>query len=407
MIKMKRKKNIVKEVIAILVLIFIGAFLPFIITYEKPNYIEILNDTDFSKYNFEGDGSIDKPILIENLYINYSQKRGISISNTEKYFVIRNCYLSFNLLDGIRILAVKNGTALIYNNTIIGHSYAGINIQSCNSVKVYYNRCFENRRGIIIDNSSNSILDNNQLMMNSKPSHLERFDTTGLVVSNSNFTTINENYIKFTTYGIVVENGYRISLRNNFLEQTTRTGISLKSSMLCEVVNCSSLNNLDSGIELRYSMQNMIVNSTLIHNRNGIFFYESIENIIEYNTIESNNVGLHIISSSHGNEITYNNFTNNSNEGIKIGSCSDNKIHHNNFFENNLSDVSQCEDNGLNNSWYDNYTLEGNYWNEWNSTDPYNILGTASSIDPYPLLFIIKNSQIRIYVFRINSVHIS
>ncbi|MFW9853120.1 MAG: hypothetical protein ACFFDS_09260, partial [Candidatus Thorarchaeota archaeon] len=57
----------------------------------------------------------------------------------------------------------------------------------------------------------------------------------------------------------------------------------------------------------------------------------------------------------------------------------------NTFSFNNLGEISQAQDNSSNNIWYDINSHEGNFWNEWNSSDPYVIIGSANSTDLYPL----------------------
>ena len=63
-------------------------------------------------------------------------------------------------------------------------------------------------------------------------------------------------------------------------------------------------------------------------------------------------------------------------------------IHHNALIDNYLDGTSQARDSSelddIENIWYDEILLEGNYWSDWVS-GVYYIDGSAGSVDPYPL----------------------
>jgi hypothetical protein len=62
-----------------------------------------------------------------------------------------------------------------------------------------------------------------------------------------------------------------------------------------------------------------------------------------------------------------------------------NIIHHNDFITNGQN-TSQACDNGMNNQWYDETVLEGNYWSDYSGNGSYLIAGSAGASDPYPSL---------------------
>jgi hypothetical protein len=77
---------------------------------------------------------------------------------------------------------------------------------------------------------------------------------------------------------------------------------------------------------------------------------------------------------------------NNSIYGLYIDSESDNNtVHHNSFIDNNLGGSSQAFDDGTNNTWFDESTLEGNYYSDYSGVGNYSIDGNANSSDTYPL----------------------
>ena len=67
-------------------------------------------------------------------------------------------------------------------------------------------------------------------------------------------------------------------------------------------------------------------------------------------------------SNSWSNSIVWNTLVGNGAYGIELSDSSvNNVIHHNDFLANGQN-TSQACDNGMNNQWYDETVLEGNYW---------------------------------------------
>ncbi len=66
---------------------------------------------------------------------------------------------------------------------------------------------------------------------------------------------------------------------------------------------------------------------------------------------------------------------------------------HNAFINNSWQDLdveytSQAFDWGQNNNWYNDISLEGNYWSDWSGIGVYELdsySGETSNSDPYPL----------------------
>ncbi len=145
---MRKRTNSLVGSTVFLLLIGLGVVLPLVLMRGDHNYIEIESDKDFNNYKFEGTGSAEDPFVIENLVIENQVKRGISISNTKNYFVIKNNRLVENLYNVIRLSNVEAGTGKIYNNTIISQSTGGIYLNFSDDVDVYDNFCIENKYGI-------------------------------------------------------------------------------------------------------------------------------------------------------------------------------------------------------------------------------------------------------------------
>lgn len=382
---MKIKTETIKEIAAVLILLIIGVSLPILITYEKEINIEIRKDKDFKKYNFSGNGSFSNPYIIENLSIINSKKRGIFIFNTSKFFIIRNCTLGYNLFNGISIQHIKNGTAKIYENVCFGHSTEGISIVSSNNLEIFNNTCFDNKVELNIESSNHCNIENNYLYRTKKTTGQERIIYSGLIIQDSSFITINNNRIEKNSRGISLIDVNNCTISNTFINQVYQTGINIISSSFCNLISTTCTSTTLNGFTFRYSDYNNITNCILAENNYGFYLYESCNNTLFFNKVEKNREGLYLTSNSHNNIISYNEFLNNTDEGVNINGGEFNIIHHNTFSFNNLGKISQAQDNSSNNIWYDINTNEGNHWNEWNSSNPYVILGSANSTDLYPL----------------------
>lgn len=102
--------------------------------------VEITKNEDFISYGFKGLGTVTEPYIIEDLEIeNEVELPGITIENTTKYFVIRNCYIN-NLETGIRITNIADETGIIHNNTIYECDNA-IVVNKSNSLLIQSNLC--------------------------------------------------------------------------------------------------------------------------------------------------------------------------------------------------------------------------------------------------------------------------
>jgi parallel beta-helix repeat protein len=206
--------------------------------------ILIWEDSDFKSYKFSGEGTEEKPFLIENLFINTTNARGIFISGTSKYFVIRNCVIKA-VYTGIHITDVASGTASIINNT-------------CNDLK----------SGIYIQNSPSTVLQDNNCTNSIKEN--------GITIVNSPYCIVSGN---------ICNSNYGINERGD----NYGNGISITNSENCEVINNVCNNNNGNGISLFYSAASNISSNVMNNNRiSGIKVYDSEEVIIHYNQMVDN-----------------------------------------------------------------------------------------------------------------------
>jgi len=381
----RERINILIGTTVFILLIGLGVVLPLVIMKGDHNYIEIESDKDFNKYKFEGTGSADNPFVIENQVIENQVKRGISISNTKSYFVLRHNRLDGNLYNGIRLSNVQAGTGKIYNNTIINHSTGGIYLTFSDNIEVYDNFCNENKYGIWVEDSNNCQLINNYVSLYRPITGPTSVVHRGILIERSDYIEARNNYFRYLQEGVSILHSDYCTVESNYMDSITKTSISIIYSSNIQILQNTCNDDNQQSIYISYSNYTTISNNTISGNYYGINLHSSNLNTIIYNSFQKNYIGIYSSSSSERNTVKFNEFINNTRESVKLEITNFNSIHHNSFYFNNLGLLSQAKDQGLNNTWFDELTLEGNFWNEWSNSTPYPLLGDKNNTDPYPL----------------------
>ncbi len=191
--------------------------------------------------------------------------------------------------------------------------------------------------------------------------------------------------ISGTTKHFIVENCWINSSKNHriFVDDVT-TGTST-------IINNTCTNNDKSGIRFWASSSSTLANNTCTGNgENGISIGGSGDSTIANNTCTNNvTVGISMgmaLGPSEYNFLVWNRLVGNGDYGLYSSMGSDNNsIHHNSFIANGKHN-SQAYDDGLNNQWYDEIVLEGNYWSDYSGNGNYVIEGSAGASDPFPML---------------------
>lgn len=327
--------------------------------YTKHGPISIVGNGGFTHANgvVGGTGTASDPYIIADWEITAhlaSAFVGISITDTDAHFIIRNCY-------------VHGGST----------SWIGIYLSDCANGILENNNCSDDLNGITLDTSNN----NNTLIKNTCSSNSHDGITIG---SGSNNALINNTCSSNDDDGIYLVYGSNNTLRNNICSSDGHHGISIDRSNNNALINnnCSS-NDYD-----------------------GIYLYSSSNNALDDNNCSSNhNDGISLSYLSNSNEIAWNEVSNNGGCGVNISSGSNNRIFDNAFIGNNgatgtyNASHAQARDDGTHNLW--NYTYvyswdePGNYWSDWTTPDvvspqnivdyPYIIAGSAGAKDYYPL----------------------
>ncbi len=132
--------------------------------YTVHDPIEVLNDTAFTLYGFDGAGTEENPYIIENYKIESFGflSNGIYVTGTTAHFIIRNCYLLAEYI-GINVHAVASNTAQIINNTCIGTTEmgGGIGVSSTTGCSIINNTCSNHACSIHTNEVDNIIIRGN------------------------------------------------------------------------------------------------------------------------------------------------------------------------------------------------------------------------------------------------------
>lgn len=152
--------------------------------------IAIVGNTALNNTASSGNGTVNNPYIIEDKIINASAANsGINITNTNAYFIIRNCTITdSNVFAGILLENVTNGK--LENNTLNNNFYVGI---------------------YLVESNNNSITQN---IINS---HVTDTSIFGIYLFNSDSNRIANNTVKFSVYGIYLWT----SSNNNTIQNNT------------------------------------------------------------------------------------------------------------------------------------------------------------------------------------------
>jgi parallel beta-helix repeat protein len=189
-------------------------------TTFSSGYISIESDQDFIDFSFPGSGTESNPYLIENIQIKSdSINSGIKITNTTKYFTIRNCSIQFGY-HGIYIIDVAPGTAKIIENTGFTNIKNGIWIEATTEAYIARNNFSSNVIcGIRLENCNESLIEENICIDNGGD---------GILLCNSYNLEISKNLIMDNIYyGIASKVGSGSTISYNYIENHVEFGVFL------------------------------------------------------------------------------------------------------------------------------------------------------------------------------------
>lgn len=310
-----------------------------------------------------GSGTVVDPYIIKYLIIDGSDYSScITIQNSNISFIIRNfiLYCSYYYLyydiTFIKLINVNNSR---FQQINCSYGDRGIQLRNC-----HYNEILENNFKNLY---SNAIYFMDASSHNKVASNI--INGEGIEVASGKYNDFSEN---------VIENGGNGFFIFGNCENTT---------LWKNIVN----NNYE-GIELQ-GTSHLIISENIITNSKtyGIAIYTVSNCDFIDNYIANCTRGVVIGAGSYYNNFTLNEIRNNSDYGLKINFETENQ---NNTICNNefIGNAIQAHDNGINNYW--NNSMRGNYWDDYKGydlngdfigDDPYDIPGTAGSLDYLPI----------------------
>jgi parallel beta-helix repeat protein len=268
----------------------------------------------------------------------------------------------FNASDGDSIF-IFNG---IYNETLIINKSLKIIGESKDNTIINFDGNNTNEIDLILISKDNCIIDGIKIYNPKKNKNVR-----GIVIESSNNTIIN-NTVANIDKGILI---------------TTENAVNVNSNLIIS----NNLSNNNYGLNVRYSDLNNITDNIFYSNKEyGIYLLGSNDNILSDNNFTENNYGIRIKGSTK-NEL-YNNSIFYNDKGLYFCcGARNNLVFNNNFMGNNEYNGKDA----IGNKW-DN-GIVGNYWDDYQEkypdseitngiwSIPYNITG-GNYLDNFPLV---------------------
>ena len=295
--------------------------------------------------------------------------------------IIRYNNISNNCENGIDIWGLNSNDVIAYNY-ISDNGNSGILLSYASGIIVINNTMYNDSINIDGDKPCNwktHTIENNTV--NNKPLYYFKNKNGGkvpedagkVILGNCKGMVIENLKISNVDRGIEIGFSSQNIIRNNSISNNSGNGIRLLFSHNNNITFNSILNNCGSGISLYESDNNYIhFNSISSNAKCGISLHESDNNIIMYNNIQSNGkMGIFLQWHSCRNRITYNSISNNK-LGIYLEDySSENYIKRNNFIDNRYQAFFGCSSP---NHW------RCNYWDNWKIALPRPIFGLEEII---------------------------
>ncbi|NVM52629.1 MAG: right-handed parallel beta-helix repeat-containing protein [Candidatus Helarchaeota archaeon] len=396
----------------------------------KSAIISIDGNAELDAYATDGTGTVRDPYILENYLINASGLgAGISIKNTNAYYILRNCIITNadRYYAGIMLSNVTN--AIITNNTVYNSSGGILLYDSCHNI-LANNTANHNSGGICLDHSSNNVLIYNTINYNERGIQI-RYSSKNIFahnIANNNakdgisffYSTNNQIYEnQFQGNGIRLI-GQSIS---HFIQEITpdnmindrpiyyykhQNGITVsRDAAQVILVNCSFMSILNCnlskgiiGISLLFSHHNTLSHNTANFNEEkddecGIYLYQSNNNTLTHNTANHNGeYGIHL-KQSNNNTLINNIANHNDQNGLYLYQSSYNVITNNILNQNGLSGfyLSYSSNNRIRNN---DFHSNGILLRGWNMSDFIQEITPDNMIDDRPIYYYKHQKEITI-----------
>lgn len=341
-----------------------------VLTNHDPIIIDGNEDfiTQTTAEGWLGDGFPSSPIVIQNISVSTSSGGLLQISNTDLYFLIKNChFLGINKdQDGIKLINVQNGHI---ESNLIKKCEDPVYIQNCHNVNFTENIVKENNDGIYGFGTNMLFKDN--IISDNNGTGMQITSTTDVVTISAIGNEIRNN----NGTGIFAR---KIAMTGNTIEYNTAAGI-IAMGHYNQIMKNNITGNNPILTESRYAK----IQAGALDN-----LQKSVD-MTDYHT--SYGVGLYL-HNAYG-KVKYNIIKDQVSHGI-VMDCAYYEIRYNHFIDNNLNQELGGSQGYEESSGYEN-TVSSNFWNDWVSPDnnfdgivdtPYSLDGSANRKDNKPLV---------------------
>ena len=266
--------------------------------------IIINSNNDFSLYTTIGNGTKENPFVIENIsFTGYNSVPAIEIQNTNKYFILREITVGAWSI-GIDLFNVKNG---LLEDNLIFYSHYGILINQTSNTILMNNTIYTGTSdGIILDRASYNTLDSNKVIFD-HTIYSRRFFMYGLVIDNSPQNKIINNNLTYAGISIAgsLNTLEQVEFKNNtiggtpilFYQNEVNKNITTSTRQII-LINCSYFTIKDQilyevpfGIALFYSSYNILKNNQIFGSTYGFLIQNSDNNLFSNNSISVDDLG--------------------------------------------------------------------------------------------------------------------
>ncbi|MFW9779671.1 MAG: nitrous oxide reductase family maturation protein NosD [Candidatus Heimdallarchaeota archaeon] len=371
--------------------------------------------------NWPGNGTLASPYVIQNYNITTRPSMDwgdvlIGITDTDLYFIIRNCFLKGGYI-GIRL---DNASGVQISNNVLINNYASVELSSVGKNEILNSSIIECRgNGVFLLYSGKSSIRGNKFS-DILGTAISLWNSGGSIISHNIIASIWGDGISLRTSGnntiinnVLLNRGITISgssisdFIQNLVDNNTLNGKFLvymqnldgvtvpMDAAQVAMVNCTNiilesryLSNVSIGALVAFSSGIEIVRNVISNNiRIGISLINVTKCVISDNIIILNHGDGIKLYKSTDCLITNNTFTQNVQRGISLFYSQGNSITWNKFIENSRGTVSQAFDDSNRN------TFAYNYWNDWISPDlnqdglvdlPYAVDGHTDNQDRFP-----------------------
>ncbi len=286
------------------------------------------------------------------IYLKYSNNNMVSNNEAPKIdldssngnIISKNNLSSDKRVQGISISDSRDNTVM--NNTFSPGAYAGIFLSHSRNHILANNKMEVS--GIFIDGNNltdwNSHSIDTSNTVNGKPIYYWKNRSSGsvpdgagqVILANCTDVTVDEQNISDCSVGIQIGFSDDNTVTNNIVSSNflgprkeMPSGIYLKESTNNMIINNPSVsNNSGKGILLLDSSHNMVMNNTASNNEYGIAIKKSNNNTVSNNNAPSNSRGIALEESSY-NTVSNNNVSSNYGGGIYLYSSSNNMVSNN------------------------------------------------------------------------------